>query len=140
MADVSCDRGAIPESCCTKGLKRKAQVVDEFVRCDQLGCASRRPTIQSRKEGVLRSTPSNVLSFQDRSKEQLWSWACPDEVVNVVVLFVVDEDAAEVVAVSNMADAAMDAVAVVTDEAIDVIVSVVSVAAEDDVDDGTADC
>ncbi|KAE8885316.1 hypothetical protein PF003_g30617 [Phytophthora fragariae] len=39
-----------------------------------------------------------------------------------------------------MADAAMDAVAVVTDEAIDVIVSVVSVAAEDDVDDGTADC
>ncbi|KAE9072417.1 hypothetical protein PF006_g28935, partial [Phytophthora fragariae] len=75
-----------------------------------------------------------------QSKEQLWSWACPDEVVNVVVLFVVDEDAAEVVAVSNMADAAMDAVAVVTDEAIDVIVSVVSVAAEDDVDDGTADC
>ncbi|KAE9063266.1 hypothetical protein PF005_g29049 [Phytophthora fragariae] len=115
MADVSCDRGAIPESCCTKGLKRKAQVVDEFVRCDQLGCASRRPTIQSRMEGVLR-------------------------MVNVVVLFVVDEDAAEVVAVSNMADAAMDAVAVVTDEAIDVIVSVVSVAAEDDVDDGTADC
>lgn len=46
--------------------------------------------------------------------------------MNVAVLFVVDEDAAEVVVVSNMTNAAMDAVTVVTDEAIDVVVSVVS--------------